>query len=140
MAQAGRTDGGGGGGGQGFTSTSSGAMHRIVTLNVWKCDGAYKARPHAMTSGLATLNADVVCLQQCFATLPQAAPRRGNDAMPEADTAITLVHRPDMDLLAPPARCKQHIHLAISLLPTTGLASRRDPQARASSANRRLRR
>ena len=97
-------------------------MLRIVTLNSWKCDGAYGARLDAMASGLAALNADVICLQECFATLPQAASEHGNDAMPAADTASALAHRLDMGLYAAPARRKRRIHKDTPLLSTSGLA------------------
>ena len=33
---------------------------RIVTLNTWKGDGAYRARLEAMAVGLATLQPDLV--------------------------------------------------------------------------------
>jgi len=97
-------------------------MLRIVTLNSWKCDGAYEARLDAMASGLAELRADVICLQECFATLPRAAREHCNDAMLSSDTASTLAHRLDMDLYAAPARRKQRMHTNTSLLSTSGLA------------------
>ena len=41
---------------------------RIVSLNAWKNDGDFPARVALIAEGLARLNPDVVCLQECFAT------------------------------------------------------------------------
>ncbi len=41
---------------------------RIVTLNTWKCDGAYRARLQLMAQGLAALAPDIVLLQEVFAS------------------------------------------------------------------------
>jgi endonuclease/exonuclease/phosphatase family metal-dependent hydrolase len=39
---------------------------RIVTLNTWKNDGDYQRRFNLMSTGLEVLEADVICLQECF--------------------------------------------------------------------------
>jgi endonuclease/exonuclease/phosphatase family metal-dependent hydrolase len=39
---------------------------RLVTLNTWKCDGAYSRRLAAMEAGLGALAADVILLQEDF--------------------------------------------------------------------------
>lgn len=41
---------------------------RVVTLNTWKGDGAYRARVSAMTEQLQALAPDIVALQEAFAT------------------------------------------------------------------------
>jgi len=40
----------------------------VVTLNTWKCDGDYFARTYAIADGLKVLDADVVLLQEVFAS------------------------------------------------------------------------
>jgi len=40
----------------------------VVTLNTWKCAGDYFARTHAIAGGLKALDADIVLLQEVFAT------------------------------------------------------------------------
>jgi endonuclease/exonuclease/phosphatase family metal-dependent hydrolase len=54
---------------------------RIATLNTWKGDGDYPRRLELMRAGLAALNLDIICLQECF-----AAPDAG------AHTARELAH------------------------------------------------
>ena len=39
---------------------------RLVTLNTWKCDGAYRQRMALMAPGLRALAPDAVALQECF--------------------------------------------------------------------------
>lgn len=45
-----------------------GSSMRIVTLNTWKCDGAYRMRLPLMAQGLAALAPDLVLLQEVFAS------------------------------------------------------------------------
>jgi len=40
----------------------------VVTLNTWKCDGDYFARVQAIAEGLKALDADIVLLQEVFAS------------------------------------------------------------------------
>ena len=50
---------------------------RILTLNTWKCDGAYRPRLQAMAQGLAALAPDVILLQEVFATEDDRADTAG---------------------------------------------------------------
>jgi len=40
---------------------------RVATLNTWKNEGAYRRRLELIASGLAALDLDIICLQECFA-------------------------------------------------------------------------
>ncbi len=42
---------------------------RIISLNTWKCDGAYRLRLEAMAAGLAALRPDLVLLQEAFRSI-----------------------------------------------------------------------
>lgn len=68
---------------------------RILTLNTWKCDGAYRQRLNVMAQGLSELKPDVVLLQEVFAT--------GNG---QADTAAHLAQTLSMVATCAPARHK----------------------------------
>ena len=46
----------------------SGGRLRVVTLNTWKCEGAYALRLQAMVEQLLALHADVLVLQESFAS------------------------------------------------------------------------
>ena len=89
-------------------------MLTIVTLNSWKCDGAWAARLNAMKQGLAALDADVICLQECFATLPGAGV--------EADTARALADHLAMGLFQAPSRRKERVFEGRPVISTSGLA------------------
>ncbi len=54
------------------------APFRLVTLNTWKCDGAYALRLQAMTRQLGLLAPDVVALQECFASTDGAHDTAGH--------------------------------------------------------------
>lgn len=47
---------------------ASGGRLRVVTLNTWKCEGVYALRMQAMVEQLQPLNADVLVLQESFAS------------------------------------------------------------------------
>lgn len=66
---------------------------RIVTLNTWKNEGHYATRLRLMAEGLATLDPDVVCLQEAFSA-------KG------FDTAATLGMSLGLHVAAQPARAK----------------------------------
>ncbi len=68
---------------------------RLVTLNTWKCDGAYARRLARMEAGLAALAADVVTLQEVF-----LAPALG------CDTAATLAAALGLEAAVLPLRRK----------------------------------
>lgn len=42
---------------------------RIISINTWKNEGHYPQRMQALTDGLMAVQADVVCLQESFATV-----------------------------------------------------------------------
>lgn len=52
-----------------LTPPVEGVPFRLVTLNTWKCDGAYALRLQAMAHQLRLLAPDVVALQESFASL-----------------------------------------------------------------------
>ncbi len=82
---------------------------RIVTLNTWKNEGDYVRRLELMSSGLAALGADVVCLQECFAGAGR-------------DTAARLADALGMTPYARPARAKARLHEGSAVVSTSGLA------------------
>jgi len=84
---------------------------RIVSLNTWKCDGAYRERLGLMAEGLAALAPDVLLLQEAFAT---------DDG--QADTAVFLARALDMEVAVAPARRKQRWFEGQSRQSTSGLA------------------
>lgn len=84
---------------------------RIVSLNTWKCDGAYRQRLGLMAEGLAALAPDVLLLQEVFAT---------EDG--EVDTATFLARALAMHVAVAPARCKPRWIEGQSRLSTSGLA------------------
>lgn len=82
---------------------------RVVTLNTWKNDGDYPARLARIADGLAALDPDVVCLQECFV---------GGGY----DTACALAEALRLDLHAAPARAKVRELRGASVDSTSGLA------------------
>lgn len=84
---------------------------RLVTLNTWKCDGAYARRLELMTEGLATLKPDVVALQEVF-----AAPGLG------ADTAVVLADALSMRSAVLPLRRKRRTIDGVDTDSSSGLA------------------
>ncbi|MFZ5720705.1 MAG: endonuclease/exonuclease/phosphatase family protein [Pseudomonadota bacterium] len=66
---------------------------RIVTLNTWKNEGDYARRLRLMGEGLAALDADLVCLQECFSAAGH-------------DTGAALSYATGLHLHAAPAREK----------------------------------
>lgn len=69
---------------------------RLLTLNTWKCDGAYALRLQAMVNQLRPLNADVIALQEVFST-PDG----------EMHTGRHLAQALNMALVDAPARGKR---------------------------------
>lgn len=94
---------------------------RIVTLNTWKNDGDYPRRLALMAEGLAALEADAICLQECFAGAGD-------------DTAAFLAQALSMVATVRPARSKPREHFGRQVPSTSGLAilSRRPPLAYAA--------
>lgn len=84
---------------------------RILTLNTWKCDGAYRQRLQAMAQGLAALAPDVILLQEVFAT---------EDG--RADTAGYLAQALSMWATRAPARRKVRAFEGESVMSSSGLA------------------
>ena len=82
---------------------------RIVTLNTWKNEGDYARRLALMAEGLAPLQADVICLQECFC---------GGGA----DTAAFLAARLGLRVHAAPARRKFRPHGGRQVMSASGLA------------------
>jgi len=76
----------------------SGGRLRVVTLNTWKCDGAYALRLQAMLEQLQPLNADVLVLQESFASADGAV-----------STARTLAHAMQMEFAWVPDRPKSRL-------------------------------
>lgn len=68
---------------------------RLVSLNTWKCDGAYSRRLTRMGEGLAALSPDVIALQEVF-----IAPDLG------CDTTVFLAQALDMKRAVVPLRRK----------------------------------
>ncbi|MEM9744812.1 MAG: endonuclease/exonuclease/phosphatase family protein [Pseudomonadota bacterium] len=95
-------------------------MLRVVTLNTWKCDGEYGPRLALMSRELARLDADVLCLQECFAVCAD------DDACMDgvhriADTGKTLAEALGMRLFHAPAREKQRTANGDRVRSTSGL-------------------
>lgn len=84
---------------------------RIVSLNTWKCDGAYRQRLGLMAEGLAALAPDVLLLQEVFAT---------EDG--QACTAAFLARALSMHVAMTPARRKHRWFEGQPRLSTSGLA------------------
>ncbi|MEE4301621.1 MAG: endonuclease/exonuclease/phosphatase family protein [Pseudomonadales bacterium] len=97
-------------------------MLRVVTLNTWKCDGDYDARLVAMTEALAALDADVLCLQECFAATTTGASDEAPVAAHRADTAATLAQALGLHCSPAPARRKPRDFRGARVLSTSGLA------------------
>lgn len=97
-------------------------MLSILTLNTWKCDGDYGARLQAMKDGLAVLDADVICLQECFAVESEMGSGCTEAPVPVADTALELARHLDMALFAAPARLKRRRFAGAMPLSRSGLA------------------
>ncbi|MBK9348493.1 MAG: endonuclease/exonuclease/phosphatase family protein [Burkholderiales bacterium] len=68
---------------------------KVVTFNTWKCDGDYALRLEAMCQQMKALQADVVALQETFATFDGTT-----------DTARVLARSLGMQLHTAPARRK----------------------------------
>ncbi len=84
---------------------------RILTLNTWKCDGAYRARLAAMVDGLSKWQPDVVLLQEAFAT---------EDGL--ADTAQHQAQALGLIATVAPARRKVRVFEGYHCPSTSGLA------------------
>lgn len=109
-------------------------MLRLVTLNTWKCDGNLSARLPLMADGLASLDPDVVCLQECFASYPgsaypdASAAQRSSPGVARVadsdvmDTALHLSRGLRMQLFHAPARWKVRTIGQTSVPSTSGLA------------------
>lgn len=82
---------------------------RIVSLNTWKNEGDYPRRLRLMGDGLAALQPDVVCLQECFVGAGW-------------DTAGVLANRLGLILHAAPARRKPRFHQGELVRSSSGLA------------------
>ena len=91
---------------------------RIVTLNTWKNEGDYPRRLRLMGDGLAALDPDVVCLQECFTGAGR-------------DTAATLAAGLGLRLHAAPARAKLRAHEGRLVESASGLAILSRPPAQA---------
>jgi endonuclease/exonuclease/phosphatase family metal-dependent hydrolase len=76
----------------------SGGRLRVVTLNTWKCEGAYALRMQAMVEQLQPLHADVLVLQESFASADGAV-----------STARTLAHAMQMEFAWVPDRPKSRL-------------------------------
>ena len=85
---------------------------RIVSLNAWKNDGDFPARVALIAEGLARLNPDVVCLQECFAT---------EDG--EVDVARDLAAAIGLDAMTAPSRPKLRALGGVMTPSTSGLAT-----------------
>lgn len=92
-------------------SESAHPVMRILTLNTWKCDGAYRQRLAAMVDGLSKWQPDVVLLQEAFAT---------DDA--QADTARHLAQALGLIATIAPARHKARALEGQLRSSTSGLA------------------
>lgn len=68
---------------------------KVVTFNTWKCDGQYALRLQTMSQQMQALEADVLVLQECFATADGGT-----------DTARYLARMLGMHLHIAPARPK----------------------------------
>lgn len=68
---------------------------KILTLNTWKCDGAYRKRLELMQSYIAALSPDLILLQEAF-QIPES----------DVDTAQVLASALNMQLAWVPARRK----------------------------------
>ena len=90
---------------------------RVVTLNTWKNEGDYPRRLRLMAEGVAALNPDIVCLQECFVGAGR-------------DTAATLAAALGLRLHAAPARAKLRAHEGRLVRSTSGLAVLGPQQAR----------
>ena len=84
---------------------------RLITINTWKCDGAYQKRVEIMIAQLRELKPDVVCCQEVF----QSADR-------VSDTGRMLAKRLNMTLCYVPARKKMRPFKNRSILGCSGLA------------------
>jgi len=84
---------------------------RLVTLNSWKCDGAYARRLALMAEGLAALDADVIAVQEAF-----AAPALG------LDTAAALADALGMGKAVLPLRRKVRRVEGVEVDSTSGVA------------------
>ena len=82
---------------------------RIVTLNTWKNEGDYTRRLELMARGLADLEPDVICLQECFI---------GGGR----DTASFLADTMGLCVYPRPARAKARRMDGRSIHSTSGLA------------------
>lgn len=69
---------------------------KVVTFNTWKCDGQYALRLQAMSQQMQALEADVLLLQECFATADGGT-----------DTARFLARTLGMHMHIAPARPKR---------------------------------
>lgn len=88
-----------------------GTLIRLVTLNSWKCDGAYRLRVQAMATQLRRLAPDVVAIQESFASLDG-----------QHDTARTLAQVLGMHWVLAPARRKHRVCEGLTLDSYSGLA------------------
>ena len=72
---------------------------RLLTFNTWKCDGEYELRLQAMVRQLSRVDADVIALQEVFAT-----------ADGRVHTGRHLAQALGMALIDAPARAKPRWH------------------------------
>jgi len=94
-----------------FIAPGAGSLLRVVTLNTWKCDGAYRQRLHAMATQLRALNPDVVALQESFASVDG-----------RWDTARHLAQAMGMGWVQVPARTKARVCEGVAVASHSGMA------------------
>jgi endonuclease/exonuclease/phosphatase family metal-dependent hydrolase len=84
---------------------------RIVTLNTWKGEGDYPRRLALIEAGLAELNADIICLQECLKVRERGF-----------DTGAFLGDQLGLHVVQAEAREKARSIGSESVLSTSGLA------------------
>ena len=87
------------------------AALRVVSLNLWKNEGAFPARLNLVIAGLRALAPDVVCLQECFAA-----------ADPAIDAAAIVADGIGLWAFSTPARAKARLIGGVLTPSTSGLA------------------
>jgi endonuclease/exonuclease/phosphatase family metal-dependent hydrolase len=83
----------------------------VVTLNTWKCDGAYRRRLQLMAEGLGRLEADIVLLQEVFVAADSSL-----------DTGRFIAGRLGLHLCFHPARRKTREVEGVAMDGYSGLA------------------
>lgn len=84
---------------------------RLVTLNTWKCDGAYALRLQTMATQLGALAPDVVALQESYASVDGVH-----------DTARHLAQALGMHWVLAPARTKPRVCEGVVQASHSGMA------------------